>query len=106
MWENTAEMCQNCSRRPPTRAVAIALSRALGGVTPPDRSEEPRGGDDPPMGRQGVDSRRARTISLVGPPFNTWMGPFILEIDVLVDGVCRTVRSPEFSREQPHVMLK
>ncbi|MBL9107378.1 MAG: hypothetical protein JNL82_41190 [Myxococcales bacterium] len=40
-----------------------------------------------------------------GPGFSAFMGPFMLEIDVLVDGVRRTVRSAEFSREPPHVIV-
>jgi len=30
---------------------------------------------------------------------------FVLEIDVEIDGVVQTVRSPEFTRERPHVMV-
>jgi hypothetical protein len=33
------------------------------------------------------------------------MGPFLLEIDVSVDGKRQTVRSSAFSREPPHVMV-
>lgn len=47
----------------------------------------------------------SRAAELVGPTFNTYMGPFVLEMDVVVDGVRRTVRSPVFSREPPHVMV-
>lgn len=37
--------------------------------------------------------------------FNTYMGPFILELDVSVDGRRQTIRSAEFTREPPHVMV-
>lgn len=47
----------------------------------------------------------SRATEAVGPEFNTYMGPFILEVDVSIDGKRQTVRSPEFSREPPHVMV-
>lgn len=47
----------------------------------------------------------SRAAELVGPDFNTYMGPFMLEIDVSVDGKRQTVRSSAFSREPPHVMV-
>lgn len=42
---------------------------------------------------------------LLGDKFNTYTGPFLLEITVSAGGKRRTVRSPEFSREPPHVMV-
>jgi hypothetical protein len=38
----------------------------------------------------------ARGEALVGPDFNTMSGPFILELDVSIEGVRQTVRSPAF----------
>lgn len=40
-----------------------------------------------------------------GDKFNTYTGPFLLEITVSAGGKRRTVRSPEFTREPPHVMV-
>ena len=37
--------------------------------------------------------------------FNTYSGPFLLEIEVSAGGKRKTVRSPEFTREPPHVMV-
>ena len=34
-------------------------------------------------------------------PINTYSGPFILEVDVAIDGRRQTVRSPQFSRDEP-----
>jgi hypothetical protein len=42
---------------------------------------------------------------LSGDKFNTFSGPFLLEIVVSAGGKRRTVRSPEFTREPPHVMV-
>lgn len=42
---------------------------------------------------------------LVGDSFNTYSGPFMLELDVSIDGERRTIRSPEFIREPPEVMV-
>ena len=37
-----------------------------------------------------------------GLPFiNVFYGPFILEVDVSIDGRRQTVRSPEFGRDEP-----
>lgn len=36
---------------------------------------------------------------LMGPEFNTYMGPFLLELDVSIDGRRQTIRSPAFSRK-------
>ena len=46
----------------------------------------------------------ARAVELVGPEFNTYGGPFVLELDVSIDGHRQTIRSPEFTREPPHIM--
>lgn len=46
-----------------------------------------------------------RAAELVGPDFNTYMGPFVLELDVSVDGHRQTIRSAEFGREPPHIMV-
>ncbi len=35
------------------------------------------------------------------PYINTYFGPFILEIDVTIDGRRQTIRSPEFGRDEP-----
>jgi len=37
--------------------------------------------------------------------FDAFSGPFLLEIEVSAGGKRRTVRSPEFTREPPHVMV-
>ncbi len=42
---------------------------------------------------------------LLGDKFNTYTGPFMLEVTVSAGGKRRTVRSPEFSREPPHVIV-
>lgn len=47
----------------------------------------------------------ARAVELVGPEFNTYGGPFVLELDVSIDGHRQTIRSPEFTREPPHIMV-
>jgi len=47
----------------------------------------------------------SRAAELVGPTFNTFGGPFILEIDVSIDGRRQTIRSSEFTREPPHIMV-
>ena len=40
-----------------------------------------------------------------GPIINTFMGPFILELDVSIAGVRKTIRSAEFSREPEHMIV-
>jgi hypothetical protein len=47
----------------------------------------------------------SRAAELVGPTFNTFGGPFILEIEVSIDGRRQTIRSGEFTREPPHIMV-
>ena len=47
----------------------------------------------------------SRATELVGPTFNTYMGPFMLEIDVSIDGARRTIVSGEFAREPEHIMV-
>ena len=47
----------------------------------------------------------ARAAEQVGPEFNTFGGPFILELDVAVDGHRQTIRSSEFFREPPHMVV-
>lgn len=47
----------------------------------------------------------SRAAELALPNFSTFMGPFILELDVTVDGRRQTIRSSEFSREPPHVIV-
>jgi hypothetical protein len=47
----------------------------------------------------------SRAAELVGPTFNTYGGPFVLELEVSVDGRRQTVRSSEFSREPPDMMV-
>lgn len=47
----------------------------------------------------------SRAAELVGPSFNTFGGPFILEIEVSIDGRRQTIRSGEFTREPPHIMV-
>ncbi len=42
---------------------------------------------------------------LSGVRFNTYSGPFLLEIEVTAGGRRKTVRSPEFTREPPHLMV-
>lgn len=51
------------------------------------------------------DPDLAQAEGLVGSDFNTFSGPFMLELDVSVDGVRQTIRSAEFTREPPHVMV-
>mgnify|MGYP000843888076 CR=1 FL=1 len=40
----------------------------------------------------------------LGAGVNLYAQPFVLEVDVSIDGVRQTVRSPEFVREQVHMM--
>lgn len=47
----------------------------------------------------------SRASERVGPAFNSYMGPFILELEVSIDGVRQTIRSPEFGREPPDIMV-
>lgn len=47
----------------------------------------------------------SRAAEQVGPEFNTFGGPFILELDVAVDGHRQTIRSSEFYREPPHMVV-
>jgi len=47
----------------------------------------------------------SKAAELVGPTFNTFGGPFILEIEVSIDGRRQTIRSSEFTREPPHIMV-
>ena len=47
----------------------------------------------------------SRAAELVGPEFDSYMGPFILELDVTIGGRRQTIRSPEFRREPIHVMV-
>lgn len=51
------------------------------------------------------DPDMSRAAELVGPEFNTYVGPFLLELDVSIDGHRQTIRSPEFTREPVHVMV-
>ncbi len=37
---------------------------------------------------------------LAGPDFDVYMGPFLLELDVSIDGQRRTIRSPAFARQR------
>jgi len=39
-----------------------------------------------------------------GPSVNTYAGPFMLEVDISIDGRRQTVRSPEFGREEPDMV--
>jgi hypothetical protein len=41
----------------------------------------------------------SRAAQLAGPDFDPYFGPFILELDVSIDGRRQTIRSPEFRRE-------
>jgi hypothetical protein len=43
--------------------------------------------------------------STVGPSVDLFARPFVLELDVSVDGISQTVRSPEFLREQEHLVV-
>ena len=47
----------------------------------------------------------AQASELAGPTFNPYMGPFVLELDVSIDGVRQTIRSPEFGRQPPEIMV-
>ncbi len=51
------------------------------------------------------DQDLSRASELVGPDFNTYAGPFILEMDVSIAGQRRTIRSSEYRRELQHVMV-
>lgn len=46
----------------------------------------------------------SRSAERVGPELNALSGPFILEVDVSIDGRRQTVRSPEFARVDLHMM--
>lgn len=41
----------------------------------------------------------SRANKLVGPDFNTYAGPFMLELDVSIDGRHQTIRSTTFTRQ-------
>lgn len=62
-------------------------------------------GDELKVSYKLGDPDLSRAGETVGPAFNTYFGPFILELDVSVDGVRRTIRSGEFSREPPEIMV-
>lgn len=47
----------------------------------------------------------SRASERVGPAFNTFAGPFVLELDVSIDGARRTIRSAEFSRRPIEIMV-
>lgn len=47
----------------------------------------------------------SRAGEQAGPTFNTFIGPFILELDVSIDGTRKTIRSAEFSREPEHMIV-
>ena len=51
------------------------------------------------------DPDLSQAEALAGNDFNTFSGPFMLELDVSVDGERQTIRSAEFTREPPHVMV-
>ena len=46
----------------------------------------------------------AKVAETLGAAVNLYAQPFVLEVDVSIDGVRQTVRSPEFVREQVHMM--
>lgn len=47
----------------------------------------------------------SRASELVGPAFNPFGGPYILELDVAIDGVRKTILSPEFRHEPADIMV-
>ncbi len=46
----------------------------------------------------------AQVEQALGVGVNTYAQPFVLEVDVSIDGTRQTVRSPEFVREQVHMI--
>ena len=46
----------------------------------------------------------AQVEKTLGSGVNTYAQPFVLEVDVSIDGTRQTVRSPEFVREQVHMI--
>lgn len=46
----------------------------------------------------------AKVAETLGAAVNLYAQPFVLEVDVSIDGVRQTVRSPEFVREQVHMI--
>lgn len=47
----------------------------------------------------------SRASERVGPAFNTFAGPFVLELDVSLDGARQTIRSAEFGRRPVEIMV-
>lgn len=47
----------------------------------------------------------SRASETVGPGFTAWAGPFVLELEVSIDGARQTIRSSEFSQEPPHMVV-
>lgn len=47
----------------------------------------------------------SRASEQTGPAFDTYGAPYILEIDVAIDGARKTIRSAEFRREPEHIMV-
>lgn len=47
-----------------------------------------------------LDLAQAQAQALAGPDFNSYSGPFMLEIDVSIDGRRQTIRSPMFQRRE------
>ena len=80
--------------------VAIASVQLLGDCPDPT----PASGSAGQSGKASASDQRAAS-KLVGPEFNANFGPFILEVDVSIDGRRQTVRSPEFGRIDTHMMV-
>ena len=80
--------------------VAIASVQLLGDCPDPT----PASGSAGQSGKASASDQRAAS-KLVGPEFNANFGPFILEVDVSIDGRRQTVRSPEFGRIDTHMRV-
>ena len=46
----------------------------------------------------------SQVTTTLGPTVNLYAQPFVLEVDVSIDGTRQTLRSPEFVREQVHMI--
>lgn len=46
----------------------------------------------------------SQVTTTLGPAVNLYAQPFVLEVDVSIDGTRQTLRSPEFVREQVHMI--
>jgi hypothetical protein len=98
------------------RLVDVASKRALGPVVvrkpsvwSPDGTYRPWDervpvAADLKVGYRLADPDWGKVQETLGAGTNVYAQPFVLEVDVSIDGVRQTVRSPEFVREQVHMI--